>query len=80
MLREELNTIGGKILDACIAVHKELGPGLLESAYVNALLREFELREIYARQQVPIEMSYKGKEIGRFYKNLTTNQDESSGN
>lgn len=67
MHKEELNSIGGKILDACIAVHKELGPGLLESAYVNALLREFELREINARQQVPIEMSYKGKEIGKVY-------------
>lgn len=29
-----MNALGGEILDACIAVHKELGPGLLESVYV----------------------------------------------
>lgn len=33
MTNEELNKIGAIILDAAIAVHKELGPGLLESAY-----------------------------------------------
>lgn len=37
MTRDELNALGAEILDACIAVHKELGPGLLESVYVFAL-------------------------------------------
>jgi hypothetical protein len=39
MTRERLNELGGIILDACIAVHRELGPGLLESAYVTALVK-----------------------------------------
>ena len=34
MTRERLNELGGTILDACITVHRELGPGLLESAYM----------------------------------------------
>lgn len=44
MTRDRLNEIGGIILDAAITVHKELGPGLLESAYQYALKRELELR------------------------------------
>lgn len=32
MAKEELNRLGGLILDVSIAVHRELGPGLLESA------------------------------------------------
>lgn len=67
MEREKLNELGGIILDACIAVHKELGPGLLESAYTCALLHEFELRNIQARAQVPVEAVYKGKPLGKVY-------------
>lgn len=67
MERERLNELGGIILDACIAVHKELGPGLLESAYTCALLREFELRNIQAMPQVPVEAIYKGVPLGRVY-------------
>jgi GxxExxY protein len=40
-MRDELNSISGAILDASIAVHRELGPGLLENAYEACL--EFEL-------------------------------------
>lgn len=34
---EDLNTLTGKIIDCAIQVHKQLGPGLLESAYQHAL-------------------------------------------
>ena len=40
-MRDELHSISGAILDAAIAVHRELGPGLLENAYEACL--EFEL-------------------------------------
>jgi GxxExxY protein len=48
MNREELNRLSAKILDSAIAVHKEMGPGLLESVYELCLLKEFELRGIKA--------------------------------
>ena len=67
MTKEELNTLGAVILDAAIAVHKELGPGLLESAYTKALLREFELRNVHALQGVVINMNYKGVIIDKIY-------------
>ncbi len=33
MTRDEYNDLSGIILDSSIAVHKEMGPGLLESVY-----------------------------------------------
>lgn len=67
MTNETLNKFGGVILDACITVHRELGPGLLESAYVTALIREFYLREVYTKVQVPVEMTYKEAPLGKIY-------------
>ncbi len=67
MEKTRLNQLGGIILDACITVHRLLGPGLLESAYVIALVKEFQLRGINARIQVPVEMEYKGTLLGKVY-------------
>ncbi|MGE9313990.1 GxxExxY protein [Niabella sp. CJ426] len=67
MTNETLNKFGGIILDACITVHRELGPGLLESAYVIALVRELYLREIHTKVQAPVEMSYKEVPLGKIY-------------
>ena len=59
MTRERLNEMGGIILDAAITVHRELGPGLLESAYRLALKRELELRNLFVRMHVPVDLIYK---------------------
>ncbi len=67
MTKEILNELGKNILDACIAVHKELGPGLLESVYVYALLKELELREIKAVRNLSIPLLYKGFDTGKHY-------------
>lgn len=67
MTRERLNELGAIILDACIMVHRELGPGLLESAYVIALVKELQLRGLRVRVQVPVEMEYKGELLGKIY-------------
>jgi GxxExxY protein len=67
MDKHELNRIGGIILNAAITVHKELGPGLLESAYVISLARELSLKNLQTRTQVPVELKYKGVELGKVY-------------
>lgn len=67
MTREELNHLGGEILDSCITVHKEFGPGLLESVYVFGLKKELELREIKAETEVRIKLYYKGYDTGKYY-------------
>jgi GxxExxY protein len=62
-----LNALSRHVVDACFAVHKELGPGLLESVYHYALLKEFELRHISAKGMVAVELLYKGHATGKFY-------------
>jgi GxxExxY protein len=53
------NEISYKIIGASLELHKNLGPGLLESVYENALA--FDLREIgfNVKQQVPMPFVYK---------------------
>jgi len=65
--RDKLNKLSADILDACMCVHKELGPGLLESVYEYALLAELQLRNISAVNRVSIELFYKGVATGKFY-------------
>lgn len=67
MDRKRLNEIGAIILDAAITVHRELGPGLLESAYQLALKRELEMRGLKVREYVPVELMYKGVSLGKAY-------------
>ena len=57
LLQEELT---GKIIGAAVEVHRELGPGLVESAYLACLCREFALRGIRYRSEVSLPVSYKG--------------------
>lgn len=65
--RNRLNALSAEVLDACMCVHKEIGPGLLESVYEYALLKEFELRNIKAANRVAVELFYKGLSTGKFY-------------
>ena len=67
MNKETYNILATQIVDACFHVHKELGPGLLESAYEYALLKEFELRNIIAHNQVQVKLFYKGHDTGKYY-------------
>ena len=53
------NEISKIILGAAIAVHKELGPGLLESVYEIVLAYELQQRGLSAERQVPIPIRYK---------------------
>ena len=76
MTRAQLNALGAQILDSCIEVHRELGPGLLESVYVYALLKEFELRGIKAVPFVRIPLSYKGFATGKYYEMDILIEDE----
>jgi GxxExxY protein len=62
MNTEELNKLSAIILDAAITVQKEMGPGLLESVYEQCLLKEFEIRNIRAVNQLAIPLVYKGCE------------------
>ncbi|GHU07764.1 hypothetical protein FACS1894158_16430 [Betaproteobacteria bacterium] len=52
------------VLDAAFEVHRELGPGLLESVYEQALAVELSDRGIEFERQVDVRAVYKGKDLG----------------
>jgi GxxExxY protein len=52
--------LGREIVDSAFAVHKALGPGLLESAYEACLRHELVSRGIPVTPQVPVGIEYKG--------------------
>jgi len=57
--REESDPLTHKIIGAAIEVHRELGPGLLESAYEACLIYELQLRGLKVESQKPLPVFYK---------------------
>jgi GxxExxY protein len=55
----ELNAITDKIIGAAMAVHRALGPGLLESAYEACLVYELNDQGLQVVQQKPLPLQYK---------------------
>ena len=55
----KINDLSEQIIGAAIDVHRELGPGLLESAYEACLSYEFEQRRLRFKRQVPLPVIYK---------------------
>lgn len=52
------------IIGAAIRVHRELGPGLLESIYERCLAIELELRHRTVQRQVAMPLNYRGLPVG----------------
>lgn len=55
--------LSGGIIGAAIEVHRELGPGLLESVYEHCLARELREAGIPFLQQHPVPIRYKGEKL-----------------
>ena len=55
-----------RIIGCAIEVHRELGPGLLESAYERALCVELRAVGLRFERQTPVLLRYKGLEIGEY--------------
>ena len=51
--------LGRRVIGCAIEVHRELGPGLLESAYEDCLAEEFGQQGLSFRRQVPVPILYK---------------------
>lgn len=58
---DELEETASDVLDAAFAVHSKLGPGLLESVYQAALLRELADRSLQVEAEVDIPVRYEGE-------------------
>jgi GxxExxY protein len=63
-----LNEITGAVVDSAIAVHSELGPGLLESAYRSCLAHELRRRTLSVIEELPIPLVYRGLELDAGYR------------
>jgi GxxExxY protein len=60
---EDLNKISAAIVHCALTVHKELGPGLLESVYEACLIKELTDNGWIVRRQVPLPIYYKGEKL-----------------
>ncbi len=56
----DVERVAKMIVDAAFQVHKELGPGLLESVYESCLAYELEHRGVKVERQVALPITYKG--------------------
>ena len=57
------NDIGSVIVDCAVELHRDLGPGLLESVYAVTLARKIERRGLEVHREVVIPIEYEGEQF-----------------
>jgi len=62
--KQYINSISYKIVGCAIEVHKQLGPGLLESVYETCFRDELISQGLKVERQIPVPIIYKGKDLG----------------
>jgi GxxExxY protein len=67
-VKARLNRITDEIIDAALAVHRELGPGLLESCYEECLTFVLLERELAVERQKPLPLTFRGHHIPCAYR------------
>ncbi len=55
------NEIGSAVVDCAVALHRDLGPGLLETVYEVTLARALERRGLSVQRQVAVPIEYEGE-------------------
>lgn len=63
--KQEYEEIGRKVVSAAFEVHKELGPGFLESVYEICLFEELKNLNLAVERQVSLPVVYKGKTLSK---------------
>lgn len=61
--KKQLNDLTYELIGCAIEVHKQIGPGLLESVYEKCFLKELSLRGISFKNQWWVPIKYKGLEL-----------------
>ncbi len=64
----DIESIGKQIVDSAFTVHRELGPGLLESAYEQCLAFELNRRELLVERQKELPLIYQGLKLDAGYR------------
>ena len=62
------NRLTSEIIGSAIEVHRNLGPGLLESTYEECLVFELQERDLIVQRQHEIPVLYKGKKLDQNYR------------
>lgn len=62
-MKDYLNQLSKEVIGSAIEVHRDLGPGLLESSYEASLQHELALRGISSQRQLLLPITYKNLEI-----------------
>lgn len=58
-----INELSSKIIRAAINVHRELGPGLLESVYQRCMVIELESMSLIVQSEIPMPITFRGIKI-----------------
>jgi GxxExxY protein len=64
----EFDELSRRVIGCAIEVHRELGPGLLESTYAQCLAHELRLNGIEFRLECPLPVEYKGVRLDCGYR------------
>ena len=67
-MKDRLDALTQQIIGAAIAVHRELGPGLLESSYEACLTFELVERRLRFERQKPLPLVYRGRTLDCGYR------------
>lgn len=65
---EELNEITHEVIECCIEVHKEMGPGLMESIYEECLESLLIENGLDVKRQVEFPLYFRDKELSKTFK------------
>lgn len=63
LTKKYINELAYKIVGCAIEVHKNLGPGLLESVYETCFVDELKSNGLIVNRQVQVPIIYKGKDL-----------------
>ncbi|MBO6526259.1 GxxExxY protein [Erythrobacter sp.] len=64
----DLNRLTGAVIEECIRIHRELGPGLLESVYETVLAGSLQRRGLKVDRQVPVDIHYDGLTFSKAFR------------
>jgi GxxExxY protein len=67
LVEHPTNQISERVIGAAIEVHRQLGPGLLESSYHTCFCRELDLRGVSYTTEIPLPIEYKGVRLAKGY-------------
>ena len=66
--RMKFDALSNRVIGCALEVHRNLGPGLLESTYEQCLAHEFKLVELPFKLQYPLPVEYKGVKLDCGYR------------